>query len=168
MFVVNRVFMGHTEVMDVLSKHSNTGQIGPFSLSASLAASSIQTVSDGPSSTHPLRTTPLEPLQPILVGYNRVSPSDPDVQEIAQFAVDELSRGAHTLASPLVLVDIVAAEKQVLAGVNYKLKLSLKNVELGAMTCDVVVFDQSCSSTCRVSSFKCNPSFISSAASRNE
>lgn len=168
MFVVDRVFMDSTEVIDVLSKQPSTGQIGPFSLTATLAAPSNRTTSHGPSSVHPLRTTPLEPIGPILVGYSSVSPSDPDVQEMAQFAVDELSRGAHSLASPLVLVNVISAEKQTVAGVNYKLKLSLRNAELGTLACDVVVFDQSCSSTCRVSSFKCDPSFASSIAPGNE
>ncbi|KAK4023073.1 hypothetical protein OUZ56_008507 [Daphnia magna] len=168
MFVVDRVFMDSTEVIDVLSKQPSTGQIGPFSLTATLAAPSNRTTSHGPSSVHPLRTTPLEPIGPMLVGYSSVSPSDPDVQEMAQFAVDELSRGAHSLASPLVLVNVISAEKQTVAGVNYKLKLSLRNAELGTLACDVVVFDQSCSSTCRVSSFKCDPSFASSIAPGNE
>ena len=167
-FVVDRVFMTNNEVAEVLSKHPQAGQKGPFSTCDK--RSSDEAAAKETSSAHntALRTTPLDPISPIFVDYVVVSPSDADVQEIAQFAVDELSRGAHSMASPLVLVSVVKAEKQTLAGVNYRLKLELKSEDIGAIGCDVVVFDQSCSSTCRVSSFKCNPPLLSSASSTNE
>jgi hypothetical protein len=66
------------------------------------------------------------------------------------------------------LVSVVKAEKQTLAGINYRLKMELKSDEIGATVCDVVIFDQPCSSTCRVSSFKCNPPLGGSSASYNK
>lgn len=167
-FVVDGVFMTSQEVSEILSKHPHTGQKGPYS-NCDKKSSDVAAADESASHTHnsALRTTPLDPISPILVEYVSVSPSEADVQEIAQFAVDELSRGAHSMAS-LVLVNVVKAEKQTLAGVNYRLKLELKSGDIGAMECDVVVFDQSCSSTCRVSSFKCNPPLNSSVSSTNE
>lgn len=160
--------MTKNEVADVLSKHPPTDPKAPYS-TCDRKLSDVA-VADEPSHTHngALRTTPLDPISPILVDYISVSPSEADVQEIAQFAVDELSRGAHSMASPLVLVSVVKAEKQTLAGVNYRLKLKLKSGDVGAIECDVVVFDQSCSSTCRVSSFKCNPPLDSNVSSKKE
>jgi hypothetical protein len=158
------------EVIEILGKYPPTGPKGP--LYSPCDKTPADEAENKTSSSHtrniPLRTTPLEPINPIFVDYVNVSPSQADVQEIAQFAVEELSRGAHSMASPLVLVSVVKAEKQTLAGINYRLKMELKSDEIGATVCDVVIFDQPCSSTCRVSSFKCNPPLGGSSASYNK
>ena len=47
---------------------------------------------------------------------------DQQTQAVANFAVGEISK---KLNEPLALKDIVSAERQVVAGLNYRLKLNL-------------------------------------------
>lgn len=98
---------------------------------------------------------------PIAGGFNRlnrVSSSKIDIQDIATFITTSLSAN---LASPLVLLSVVKAETQLVAGVNYRLELKFKDQmeseENTLIFCQVVVFHHPWTSTRQVSSSKCNP-----------
>jgi hypothetical protein len=58
---------------------------------------------------------------PLTGGFSEVKP-DQQTQAVANFAVGEISK---KLNEPLARKDIVSAERQVVAGLNYRLKLNL-------------------------------------------
>ena len=58
---------------------------------------------------------------PLPGGFSEVKP-DQQTQVAANFAVGEISK---KLNEPLALKDIVSAERQVVAGLNYRLELNL-------------------------------------------
>jgi hypothetical protein len=62
--------------------------------------------------------------RPIVGGYKEVATDDPEVQAAAEFAVSEQKK-THDDA-PLSLVSIEHAERQVVAGMNYRLCLKVK------------------------------------------
>jgi hypothetical protein len=59
---------------------------------------------------------------PIAGGYSVAEPSDPGVQAAADFAVKEQSKKG----GPVSLVGIVKVERQVVAGLNYRLCLDVE------------------------------------------
>jgi hypothetical protein len=77
---------------------------------------------------------------------------------MARFATNALSVNK---ASPLVLVGVVKAEKQIVAGVNYRLQLKfngqLESEENHFIDCQVTVFDQVWTATRQITSFQCTP-----------
>lgn len=111
-----------------------------------------------------IRDTPLAPPpdSPVsLGGYSVVSSNEPDVKEIAQFVTNALSQGANK-ATPFVLVNVVKAERQVVAGFNYRLQMELKEKadSTNSVVCNIVVFDQSWTSTRQITSSDCNPPIV--------
>ena len=78
---------------------------------------------------------------------------------MAQFATKSLSQGANK-ASPFLLVQVVKAERQVVAGYNYRLQMELKETadSNDVIVCNVVVYDQSWTFTRLLTSFNCDPS----------
>jgi len=88
-------------------------------------------------------------------GYQEVSIDDEQVKEMALFAATAVS--SETNAGPLKLHKIVKAEKQVVAGANYKLTIEFASVDETHQLCEVVIFDQSWTNTRKLSESKCGP-----------
>ncbi|XP_033734372.1 putative cysteine proteinase CG12163 isoform X2 [Pecten maximus] len=91
-------------------------------------------------------------------GYSPANISDPEILGFANFFVNEYNTMYQSGANAAKYNDVtlLAASQQVVAGMNYHLKLRMTN---GGTTqiCDVVIFVQTWSSTKRVSSEKCHP-----------
>jgi hypothetical protein len=62
--------------------------------------------------------------RPIVGGYKVVATDDPDVQAAAEFAISEQKKKQGD--DPLSLVSIEHAERQVVAGTNFRLCLKVK------------------------------------------
>lgn len=165
-FVMTRAFVYGDEISDILSSHPNQVGFGFFlGVPSENGSGNIdETLSTGTNeketelvSDLDIRNTPLAP--PVLGGYNNASTTDDDVKEMIQFATTSLSQIYQTsnALSPLELVSVIKAEKQVVGGLNYKLNLEFKGTK-PSYICDVVVFDQPWTSTRRINSFNCNPS----------
>ncbi len=71
--------------------------------------------------------TPTEPAPPVVGGYQTAPVDDPDIKSAADFAVSAASK-------PYTLTEIVAARRQVVAGVNYSLCLRVKTKKVGLFT----------------------------------
>lgn len=187
LYVVDRVFIDGSEVEEVFAKHKSsfgTGVFGvPFPGDAAVVVESSDSVASKRSTKEPEKSETAEPLgihdtplapPPILGGFSEAGSADEDVKEMAQFATTALSQqvvantaAAASSASPsLVLVKVVKAEKQVVAGINFKLTLQLKTEAANedVFVCDVVVFDQPWTSTRQVTSSNCSPSLLTIAA----
>jgi cathepsin F len=95
-------------------------------------------------------------------GYTAADPNAADVKEVASFATTTLSQSMNS--GSLSLVEITSAEKQVVAGINYKLTLKLSG-SAGSMTCSVVIFDQSWTGTRKVSTSNCVPDAVPATSS---
>jgi Aspartic acid proteinase inhibitor len=81
--------------------------------------------------------------RPIVGGYKEVATDDPEVQAAAEFAVSEQKKKQGD--DPLSLVSIEHAERQVVAGMNYRLCLKVKAADeddagVEAQDVKVVVF----------------------------
>ena len=153
-YLVDQVFMSVEEVNNAISVHfqnnPNTGLcIGLPCPSSIPSIDSVTTFAPEPAPS---------PSIPILGGFSSVSSNDADVLEIAQFATNALS---NSKASRLALVNVVKAEKQIVAGVNYRLQLKLgqqlESEENHFIECQVIVFDQIWTATRQITSFKCTP-----------
>jgi hypothetical protein len=172
-YFVDRVFMNgeevNTAISDHFKRHPNTALcLGlPCSPEAPIDVD-VDCSVDEPALD--IRETPLAPPpdSPILVGgYRDISSNEPDVLEIAEFATSALSQGANK-ASPFVLSKVVKAERQVVAGFNYRLQMELKDNadSTDSIVCNIVVFDpilmsdQSWTSTRQITSSDCNPPII--------
>lgn len=87
--------------------------------------------------------------------YTPQDPKDPIVVEMAQFAAAAISQ-ARNAEEPLNLIEVVSAASQVVAGMNYKLKISLRDSSTSEQTlCDVVVFYRSWTNTRTLTSSAC-------------
>lgn len=86
-------------------------------------------------------------------GYSSVNVEDVDVREMADFATNAISLSSNF--GPSHLVRIVKAEKQIVAGANYKLTLELNSIVDGDIVCDVIVFDQPWTDTRKLSESSC-------------
>lgn len=140
-YVVDKVFMGADELTDVLKKNAEKG---------------VSSTADEPDG---IRNTPLAPPNPILGGFVTVGTADKDVQAIALFAVTAIAQSVNAETPPsLGLVSIVKAEKQVVAGINYRLAMVLKSPQNDAINCEVMVLDQSWLPNRELANFKCDPS----------
>jgi hypothetical protein len=64
--------------------------------------------------------------RPIVGGYKEVATDDPEVQAAAEFAVSEQKKKQE---GALSLVSIEHAERQVVAGMNYRLCLKVKQAD---------------------------------------
>jgi hypothetical protein len=165
-YFVDRVFMNgeevNTAISDHFKRHPNTALCLGLPCSPEAPIDVDVTAVDEPALD--IRETPLAPPpdSPILVGgYRDISSNDPDVLEIAEFATSALSQGANK-ASPFVLSKVVKAERQVVAGFNYRLQMELKDNadSTDSIVCNIVVFDQSWTSTRQITSSDCNPPII--------
>ena len=90
-------------------------------------------------------------------GYIAANVSDPAVKDIVAFATAALSKNQKS--GQLKLIQIVKAEKQVVAGRNFKLTLKLATVSPyypKSLICQVVVFEQSWTKTLKVTQSICN------------
>lgn len=90
-------------------------------------------------------------------GFSPANVDDSRVQEIAAFATTAVASNTNT--GPLQLVKVLSAETQVVAGLNYRLKLEFarKNAVGGSIVCDVTVWDQSWTNTRKLTESKCAP-----------
>ncbi|KAL1537261.1 cysteine proteinase inhibitor 5-like [Salvia divinorum] len=62
---------------------------------------------------------------PLVGGWSTIAdPNTPQIVEIAKFAVSEHNKQAKT---PLVFVSVVKGESQVVAGLNYRLEISVND-----------------------------------------
>jgi len=96
--------------------------------------------------------------RPMLVGgWSQVDVSDPDVQMMAAFATLALLKKDSNLGESLFkLSSVKSAERQVVSGVNYKLRLALKGENKEDQICDVIVYDQPWTKTREVTSYRCH------------
>lgn len=115
-------------------------------------------------STGPVEIAPVveETETPLLIvgGYSPIDVNDANVKEMADFATVSISESNNS--GPLVLLNIVEAEKKTVAGQNFKLTLELGSAIDGVkganLVCKVIVFDQSWTNTRQVSESNCLPS----------
>jgi hypothetical protein len=63
---------------------------------------------------------------PLVGGYSKASVKDKEVVDAAQFAVKEQAKKTN---SKIELIKVVRADRQVVAGMNYKLRLEIKTGE---------------------------------------
>lgn len=149
-YLVERVFMTGDEVSNAISAHFQNNPNTALCLGRPCSSIGGATVIAPPPAP--------SPSIPILGGFTSVSINDADVLEMARFATNALSVNK---ASPLVLVGVVKAEKQIVAGVNYRLQLKfngqLESEENHFIDCQVTVFDQVWTATRQITSFQCTP-----------
>jgi cystatin-C len=113
-------------------------------------------------SKKPTVATTTATARPIDGGYSSIPVDDPTVQEMASFALAALTKthssatAASSANSSLSLVKILSAAKQIVAGINYKMSLQLKQGDSTTLTCQVVVFDQVWTGTREVTSSSCS------------
>merc|ERR1712126_118081 len=84
-----------------------------------------------------------------------LSPADVNsekIKEIAQFALTTYD--AENGGLPKTIIEILQAQTQVVAGVNYFLKVQVSNSE-GLYNCDFTVFDQPWTNTRQLTSSNC-------------
>ena len=87
-------------------------------------------------------------------GDNSADVNDVRVKEMASFAIATVSKAMNS-AKPLTLVRIVSAERQVVAGFNYKMQLELKEGTKNSFKCDVIFLDQGWTNTRKVTQCSC-------------
>ncbi|XP_046652481.1 uncharacterized protein LOC124343257 isoform X3 [Daphnia pulicaria] len=149
-YLVERVFMTGDEVSNAISAHFQNNPNTALCLGRPCSSIGGATVIAPPPAP--------SPSIPILGGFTSVSINDADVLEMARFATNALSVNK---ASPLVLIGVVKAEKQIVAGVNYRLQLKfngqLESEENHFIDCQVTVFDQVWTATRQITSFQCTP-----------
>lgn len=115
-----------------------------------------------PTSRKPSVATTTTTARPIDGGYSSIPVDDPTVQEMASFALAALAKtqlstaAASSPNSSLSLVKILSTAKQIVAGINYKMSLQLKQGDSTTLTCQVVVFDQVWTGTREVTSSSCS------------
>ena len=88
-------------------------------------------------------------------GFSPISVDDTKVKEMADFATSAVSAASNS--GPVSLIQIVDAETQVVAGINYKLNLLL-NMGTISEPCEVVIFDQPWTNTRKMIKSSCTPS----------
>ncbi|CAL9765473.1 unnamed protein product [Musa acuminata subsp. burmannicoides] len=86
-----------------------------------------------------------------LGGWTPVDVNNPHVHDIAVFAVSEHNKEAK---EPLTLVNVVQAQSQVVAGVNYKLLLVAKNEKGASAGYEAVVWEKEWENFRKLTSFK--------------
>ena len=92
---------------------------------------------------------------PVVGGFSSIDTDDEAVKEMASFAVTEISQSSNS--GPLTLMEITSASVQVVAGTNYKIGLRLTSADGLHQNCQVVIFDQSWTSTREMKSLNCDP-----------
>lgn len=158
-YIVGRAFFSGDEVNEAITSHFQRNPNTALCLGLPCSGAEFRAITDDEAALD-IRNTPLAPPPEIPApagSYTALSPDEADIQEMAEFATKALSQSANR-ASPLLLVNVVKAERQVVAGFNYRLQLQLKeNPDTNAIVCDVVVFDQSLTSTRQITSSFCDP-----------
>ena len=96
----------------------------------------------------------IQPPSQCVGGYCPIDTNEKAVKDMASFATNSLSRSMNS--GPLTLIRVRFAERQVVAGFNYRLDLEF-NTANGAVSCKVVVFDQAWTSTRELSQMQCEP-----------
>jgi hypothetical protein len=95
-----------------------------------------------PSNIVSLPTSPTTSIQPIAGGYSFVETDDPDVRKILDFVVKELkTNNTDLMTSTYDFKSITSVEKQIVAGLNYKMDLEFINKENLSLYCSVEVSD---------------------------
>lgn len=94
----------------------------------------------------------IQPPSHCVGGYCPIDPNEKAVKEMARFATMSLSRSMNS--GPLQLAKVRFAERQVVAGFNYRLELEFNGAK-GAVLCRVVVFDQAWTKTRQVTQSQC-------------
>ena len=91
--------------------------------------------------------------------------NDPNVQVMASFAAATVSQSMNSV-QPLTVFNILSAQSQVVAGVNYQLFLELQNQDNGGelIQCQVTVFDQSWTSIRQLIDCSCCPNSPATSA----
>ena len=96
-------------------------------------------------------------ITPVRGAYRPRDPQEAEIQEIAAFATSAISLAENGPTSqPFKLLEIVSAASQVVSGTNYRLNIRLSAAE-DSLSCEAVIYDQSWTSTRKLSSFKCTP-----------
>ncbi|KAK9084673.1 hypothetical protein Sjap_025084 [Stephania japonica] len=63
----------------------------------------------------------------VLGGFEPIDPKDPHVIEIGRYAVDTHNKQPLTCTNNLKFVEVVSAERQILQGTNYRLRIRVMN-----------------------------------------
>lgn len=86
--------------------------------------------------------------------YSPVDVNNLEVEEMADFATTAIS--SYSNGGPVNLIKIVEAERQVVAGQNYKMTLEVSVGDNNTpYTCEVIVFDQKWSNTRQLTHLAC-------------
>lgn len=92
--------------------------------------------------------------------FKPIPNDDPSVVKMANFAASALS-DLINCGKPLVLLKILSAEQQIVAGMNLRLQLKLGQDPCDAndetISCKVIVFYQPWTSTTKLTEYKCDP-----------
>jgi hypothetical protein len=91
--------------------------------------------SDSGNTTPEVPEVPDQEMPPLVGGYSKAATTDPEVAEMAEFAVAESAKETPGLT----LLSITSAETQVVAGMNYRLTLSVKDSDK-TRTAEAVVY----------------------------
>ena len=94
--------------------------------------------------------------------YRSADVNDAQVREMADFATTAISQSSN---GRLRLIRIIEVETQVVAGINFRMKIELQG-ELESQICTATVFDQPWTKTRQLSEFSCTPYSAPSAAAR--
>ena len=81
-------------------------------------------------------------------GFNPVDVNDAEVQRVASFAAGQLTSSAD--GAPQSLVRVLEAQKQVVNGLNYRLK-----IETNEQVCTVNIFEQAREDILKVNDVSC-------------
>lgn len=105
----------------------------------------------------------IQPPSHCVGGYCPIDKNEKAVKDMANFATFALSRSMNSV--PLQFVQVLSAERQVVAGFNYRLGLEFSEPR-GTVFCKVVVFDQAWTSTRELSQMQCEltPSAVQPSA----
>lgn len=101
----------------------------------------------------PISQIPVTPAPNVTDQFFPIDVNDAKVREIASFATGAIS--ANSDSGPVVLLRILRAESQVVAGKNYKLILELFGADRDILLCDVIVFDHPKKKTRILTDSKC-------------
>ena len=87
-------------------------------------------------------------------GWSRANINDDQVQQMAAFATESLTAAVNA-KSPLKLASITSASKQVVSGMNWKIRLELKDGN-SPLYCEAIIYDQPWTSTRKMTGYNCD------------
>ncbi|KAK9084674.1 hypothetical protein Sjap_025085 [Stephania japonica] len=76
----------------------------------------------------------------VLGGFETIDPKDPHVIEIGRYAVDAHNKQPLTCTNNLKFVTVVRAERQIVEGTNYRLRITVMNGRV-QQTYEAIVFE---------------------------